>query len=63
MRQTEVGDRNDGTSEAALNGATPEKTLKITRIAHSCTLLDFGGSIFLADPGFHKNSDITRESR
>jgi hypothetical protein len=52
--QTEVDYRNDGDLGAALNGAPSEKTLKITRIAHSCALLAFGGSRVRSRSGYHR---------
>ena len=54
MRQIQPRRGGDqmNTFETAATASSRAGTLTITRVAHSCTLLDFGGSVFLADPWF-----------
>lgn len=62
MSPTEIGRRSDET--APKSESSSDESLTITRIAHSCTLLDFGGFTFLADPwfsqkfGYHQGEPI-----
>ena len=60
MSRTETAQRND----TPRTESSSDESLTITRIAHSCTLLDFGGFTFLADPwfsqkfGYHQGEPI-----
>ena len=61
MSQTESAKRDSTSTQTETSS---DKSLTITRIAHSCTLLDFGGFTFLTDPwfsqkfGYHQGEPI-----
>jgi L-ascorbate metabolism protein UlaG (beta-lactamase superfamily) len=62
VSQIEIGQPSDRTLSPVESSS--HQALTITRIAHSCTLLDFGGYTFLADPwfsqkfGYHQGEPI-----
>jgi L-ascorbate metabolism protein UlaG (beta-lactamase superfamily) len=63
VSKTEIAHGSNDT-QAPQTEPPSDRTLTITRIAHSCTLLDVGGITFLADPwfsqkfGYHQGEPI-----